>query len=634
MNKWIDPKDTQQLQNQMYEFQLNQSVVTQYVEALIDLDSLEYNVELSLKRVASYMERFFRYLSQRHINDGEKIHRDPIITDVALNVFANIDAHGEIEAGNDEISAYSANKALLVAGAVKEGFLAEFIREPDKFQDFIQTNIGVLRQCIATLKGLFGREVEEVMKIAHISPVQRLKSTTDDIVGVIQEIQDLNPASIRSKEDEVFLNQTDRYNQKFRDETLQTLVDMLIDKNKIPKDIMDYVLSRKGNLRKHFQEENSFYVCKIGAGNAFIGKAPGELEVVPGNRPNVTIDDIKGSGFPEVRDFLGSIDAAAQWHDLFIATSPSKKVDKNNILLIGPMGSGKSEVMRAVASEPKSIAIYAQGSDFLTCWKGEAEKNPKRLFEAAIKLRKESKKHVHILIDEVDAVMNDDRSINSTNLTLEFQLLMDGVVSYPGLSVWGATNSPERIPMPMIRRFSKVLIVGELSPEHTIELLKLYVGYLPIDGIKKAEWMSAAKKLDGATGDVVRKIADHLWRTKMASFVHDQKDDAVQLVDFLNQNDKFDIAEFDDKTRTNFKTRLGKHVRVTASDLNEAIDVHLKNVAIHAEIETAVATYERAKRFLAQIEAGDARSSNIIVLDGQNVIRVPMVVYPEGPLLP
>src|SRR5690606_21942832 len=115
---------------------------------------------------------------------------------------------------------------------------------------------------------------------------------------------------------------------------------------------------------------------------------------------------------------------------------------------------------------------------------------------------------------------------NDINLTLEFQILMDGIVDYPGISLWGATNNPEKIPMPMIRRFNLVEIVGELQSEDRIELLQMFLSYLPQNNFDKKEWDRASERLEGATGDVLRKICDHIWRSKMNHFVQNYPDAA------------------------------------------------------------------------------------------------------------
>ncbi len=181
-------------------------------------------------------------------------------------------------------------------------------------------------------------------------------------------------------------------------------------------------------------------------------------------------------------------------------------------------------------------------------------------------------------------------AFGGTNLVTEFQILMDGVVHYPHLSVWGATNVPDRIPMPMIRRFSKVLIVGELSQADRVKLLKGFAGYLPLNDVPEPLWEAMARKLDGATGDVLRKVVDHVWRSKMTKFVSSSPTEAKKLLASLSNGTKFSISEFTGAKRAVLHEKLREHpvAVVHGEDLERSIDTHLDNVAIHNEIKTAV----------------------------------------------
>jgi Holliday junction resolvasome RuvABC ATP-dependent DNA helicase subunit len=605
-----------ELQHMMYEFEINAPVLNNFMMALDALDNIDKKIDTTAYAIFMSLETYYKKLLHRHTIEGLKIQRDPVITDIALTVFKNIDSHGEIAKGTkvDEVSAYTVRKAEILAGALRHETVHKFIEDPGKLMEYILMNLKALKSTAGNLQTMFEDQVIEyklVMEEIRAWSNYDLRTLDNEMRSrkfddTLMLIGDIDPRNVSYKESDKILSSEEQFNIKFRDETLEEIVKILVVPEFQAQELVTYVLERKSHLKKYFQEENSFYVCKIGGGNPFLGVAPGALEVIPGEKPQADLHNILGSGFDEVRKFIQGIEDAGKWHNLFLATSPSKSTDKSNVLLVGPQGCGKTQVFRAVGADTDSISVSVQGSDFGTCWKGEMEKNPKRMFQEGLKLQKESGRHVHFLIDEIDQVLNDDKFHGSTNLTLEFQILMDGVVNYPNLSVWGATNNPRRIPMPMIRRFSLVLIVGELSQKDRVELIQHYVkSFLPVSINQDKAWNAAATKLEGATGDVIRKVADHIWRTKMSWLVHNKKEAAEELTKMLvDEKGQFDIKKFSDKDRFNFKQRLGKHFKVSAEDLNNSIDRHLNNIAIRSEIDTAVETYSDARKFLDEMNAG------------------------------
>ena len=586
------------------ETQMNQPNMDKYVQAVMSLDKMTESVFLTAQLdIYAALEDYYRSLLHRHSVEGVDIQSDAIITDIAISVFENVDSHGEIQDGKDpdEVSAYSIRKAQILGDALQSDTLSDFIKKPDSFMKFVVDQIEITWAAAVKLQEIFKDEIEEVKKYLDVD--QERKTTENDLKLLLVQMDDVNPLNVAYKASDKLLSSDERFTMNFRNQSLKGVVSYLRE-GYGTTELITYILERKKELREYYQDVNSFYVCKTGAGNPFSGEPPGGLVVVPGERPNINMEEILGSGFNEVSGFINQIEASSKFHDLFVASSPSKSADKSNILLVGPQGSGKTEVLRAVGGDKNSIGIFAQGSDFLTCWKGEAEKNPKRLFEAAIKLQKESNKQVHILIDEIDSVLKKKElsSRDDFGLTLEFQILMDGVVRYPNLSVWGATNAPQNIPMPMIRRFNKVLIVGELDEDHRSKLLQQFVGCLPLSSeFSDSVWKDLGNKLKGATGDVIRKVADHIWREKMTHFVQNNNEAAASLVEWLNDGEKFDVASFSSSRRNEFKSKLGKSAVVKPSDVNKSIDIHLKNIAIRNEIDTAVETYNNARKFLEQL---------------------------------
>ena len=590
-----------QLLSRMYGPALNK-----FVGSVLGIEVCRGKVLDLTYNVSATVEEYYRALMKRHSTDGVEIHGNPIRTDVALSIFANVDSHGEIETGGDadRASAYTVRKAQILIKALEEEPVKGFITQTGGFLSYLETKLKALWRIAEKLDIIFRTTIQKT-KEQYEGTYQRIPGKPE-FDNAVQILKDLDPDLVPYKDRAVLMTAEERFQVSFMNETLKNMVQLMTWTDDGTAKLVKYVLERKAQLKDHNRDENSFYVCKIGDGNRFQQKPPGMLEVVPGERPTISIDEIWGSGFDEIREFLISIGMSSQWHDLFVATSPSKTADKSNMLMIGPQGCGKSQAMRGIGSDEGSIAIFAQGSDFLTCWMGEADKNPKRLFQAAVRLQKESGKQVYILIDEVDSVMKKQelKSHGEVDLTLEFQILMDGVVHYPHITVIGATNKPGHIPMPMIRRFSKVLIVGELDEADRIRILKHYVDFMPTVGFKKRDWESAALKLDGATGDVLRKVVDVIWRQKMTWFVKNQVKRAEELKKWLNDDTKFEVTEFGTKRRNEFKKLLGPFVKIGPDDLAKSIEAHLKNIAIQGEIRTARQTYQEAHELLSDLDSG------------------------------
>ena len=101
--------------------------------------------------------------------------------------------------------------------------------------------------------------------------------------------------------------------------------------------------------------------------------------------------------------------------------------------------------------------------------------------------------------------------------------------------------------------------------------------------------------------DVVRKVVDHIWRDKLSWFVHNKPEAAQKMIAELNKEAQFELCHFSSKDRINFNQKLGRYFKVSPRDLHKSIDLHLDNIAIKTEIDTAKRTYADAKAFLNQV---------------------------------
>lgn len=588
----IAPKNHHEFQAIHMEMQINSGVVNNYMSSLISLYWIKKSPERIMIDLNKRIENFYGYLHDLHVSKGFDISINPIVTNVAMHIFENIDRQGDVDRTTGDVSAYTMQKAKSIASALLGSGVRHFLKEPDMLHalvsEFIRNIIKNTNDVTALFNDILVKSKDPMLGMALDEPVTIPKQQFDKLTS-------MHFSDITYNESPKIKDNVVQLGDKIRQETISKVANMILNTDTKFTDLVDYILSRKRELKKFYFEDNSFYVCRIGQGNPFLGLSPGAIEVVPADRPTANFDDIMGSGFSEIRDFFSTIESSSKFHELFKVTSPSNSADKSNVLMVGPQGCGKTQVLRAVGADPSSIGIFAQGSDFLTCWKGEAEKNPKRLFQEGLRLSKDSGRHVHFLIDEIDSLLNNDNDLSgNTNLTMEFQILMDGVVSYPNLSVWGATNNINRIPMPMIRRFSKVLIVGELTDNERAILLEKFMNYMPLSSkIKRAEWLVWGKMLDGATGDVVRKIADHLWRVKMNNFIKNHTSEAEMMTKLIASEDYEPTA---------FRRKLSKYVSINSEDITKSIKMHLDNIAIKSEIMTAQKTYNNAREYLQQMK--------------------------------
>lgn len=128
------------------------------------------------------------------------------------------------------------------------------------------------------------------------------------------------------------------------------------------------------------------------------------------------------------------------------------------VLLYGPPGTGKTMIAKAIACEVGAKFYSVKGSDIVSKWVGESEKNINALFEEANK-----QDRAIIFIDEMDSLLG-KRGVDTHNdkRVNEFLQQMDGFSGKnPNLLLLGATNRPWDIDSAVLRsgRFSQKIYI-------------------------------------------------------------------------------------------------------------------------------------------------------------------------------
>lgn len=118
-----------------------------------------------------------------------------------------------------------------------------------------------------------------------------------------------------------------------------------------------------------------------------------------------------------------------------------------NILLWGPPGTGKTEFVKHLGKTLNSRVVVKMGSDLLSCWVGETEKNIKRAFEEA------EADNAILFLDEIDGIVQDRSGAQRSWEVTQVNELLSRMENFNGVMV-GATNFMDNLDAAIMRRFT------------------------------------------------------------------------------------------------------------------------------------------------------------------------------------
>ena len=178
------------------------------------------------------------------------------------------------------------------------------------------------------------------------------------------------------------------------------------------------------------------------------------------------------------------------------------------ILLVGPPGTGKTMLAKAVAGEANVPFFSMSGSEFVEMFVGMGASKVRDLFKQA-----KEKSPCIVFIDEIDAIGkkrdgniggNDEREQTLNQLLTE----MDGFDGNTGVIILAATNRPESLDPALTRpgRFDRRVPVELPDLKGREEILKVHARKIKTE--TNIDYSQVAKMASGASGAELANIVN------------------------------------------------------------------------------------------------------------------------------
>lgn len=204
------------------------------------------------------------------------------------------------------------------------------------------------------------------------------------------------------------------------------------------------------------------------------------------------------------------------------------------ILLVGPPGTGKTMLAKAVAGESHVPFFAMSGSEFVEMFVGLGASKVRDLFKQA-----KEKAPCIVFIDEIDAIGekrsnqiggNDEREQTLNQLLTE----MDGFESNNGVVILAATNRPEALDPALTRpgRFDRRVPVELPDLKGREEILKVHAKKVKMD--EDIDFNKIARMSSGASGaelaNIINEGALRAVRENRSKVTQSDLEESIEVV--------------------------------------------------------------------------------------------------------
>lgn len=233
-----------------------------------------------------------------------------------------------------------------------------------------------------------------------------------------------------------------------------------------------------------------------------LGKSNAKIFVKPTD--GIKFSDVAGED--EAKDSLKEV--VSYLHNPSRYKEIGAKMPKG-ILLVGPPGTGKTMLAKAVAGESEVPFFSISGSEFVEMFVGMGAAKVRDLFKQA-----KEKAPCIVFIDEIDAIGkkrggaaiggNDEREQTLNQLLTE----MDGFEDNTGVIILAATNRPESLDPALTRpgRFDRQVPVGLPDLQGREAILKVHAS--KIKHAPNIDYNKVARMASGASGAELANIVN------------------------------------------------------------------------------------------------------------------------------